>query len=1092
MIRKRWLNKILPCVFCLIFVFLSSTENIYYCGTKSVKAASDNDLPVVYPVNGQKYWVIFREGFRDSRIEMTTCNVAGNNDNLWIEWNGGLYLKGGEAEDGYNQYCLNENTWEQIGTYHIFTDWATSVIASNLDIYNTDGELVLEKTNLYEVENPDDSSVSEEQFNEYIYRANLLLSGDYPGSKEEYISSDTPSKVMVQELQKNGFGDTARAWKSFTDTCDTVLDAGKTIDIAIEEKDMYSAIILNAMESAVEYSLIDTINADVIKDSEELLSLIKEVMKLNYDLKIDKETRNSTLTDEMRKRVKQLMDESFEKKGFSKAVSWLSNFEEVMDFAGTLEDYCQEVASYVNLRKMNASMKEVLKEMGKLCPKENKALQSALDDCINILNISDNEFEEQMCCGVLKCVGREAAKAVVSHFWDKIVIKKIEEIRPELAIIKLSYKCSKYVTNLVLNTDELTEKYFKMVAVLEVDSLVKSTYYSLKSKYQREKTIDNAEAYLSAIDVFFNLLEYDCESSYAYVDELSSANLTKICALFGQNDGNSLKEAINNIKSHYYQEYEAIYVSWVNYLEGDYPEIYPYYSHLIEESMERRIEYKIHCPVDVYVYDSQNTPVVSVVNGLPATSELAVLVEDDEKIIYVPEGEEYTFKYIGNDIGSMDINITEYDKDSAVLRDVYFNDLVLAKGMTYVSAENGRLLEDKEYQISVGEKESLEPDFDTFFSDKRQSYNVKISEGTIYKKGEPYYNISAYTGEVLDISAFIPEGYKFEQWEVTSGEAKIGDMNREKTTLKIVDGDVEIKAILRNVAVEEPTVIPSPTTEPEITEKPIVSASPTTEPETTEKPIVSPIPTTKPEITEKPTVSPDLTTKPETTEKPSVSQNPIMKPDVMEDNKTNSSQKLRKGSEITDKKTKAVYRITGTGKHRAVEYIKSTKKKLTSVVIPNVVKLKGKSYKVTSIGKRAFKNSKQLKTVKIGKNVKTIKRQAFSLCVKLKNITLGKNVKSIGEEAFNQCTALTIITIPSKVVKIEEKAFYRCKNLRYILVKTNKLIAKNVGYNAFGKGALKLRVKTDKGKWKLYSKIFIEKGMSNKAIFIIDPVKLVI
>ncbi|HBI63350.1 MAG TPA: hypothetical protein DDY31_19420 [Lachnospiraceae bacterium] len=1079
-------------MFCLIFIFLSSTENIYYCGTKSVKAASDNDLPVVYPVNGQKYWVIFREGFRDSRIEMTTCNVAGNNDNLWIEWNGGLYLKGGEAEDGYNQYYLNENTWEQIGTYHIFTDWATSVIASNLDIYNTDGELVLEKTNLYEIENPDDPSVPEEQFNEYIYRANLLLSGDYPGSKEEYISLDTPSKVMVQELQKNGFGDTARAWKSFTDTCDTVLDAGKTIDIVIEEKDMYSAIILNAMESAVEYSLIDTINADVIKDSEELLSLIKEVMKLNYDLKIDKETRNSTLTDEMRKRVKQLMDESFEKKGFSKAVSWLSNFEEVMDFAGTLEDYCQEVASYVNLRKINASMKEVLKEMGKLCPKENKALQSALDDCINILNISDNEFEEQMCCGVLKCVGREAAKAVVSHFWDKIVIKKIEEIRPELAIVKLFYKGSKYVTNLVLNTDELTEKYFKMVAVLEVDSLVKSTYYSLKSKYQREKTIDNAEAYLSAIDVFFNLLEYDCESSYAYVDELSSANLTKICALFGQNDGNSLKEAINNIKSHYYQEYEAIYVSWVNYLEGDYPEIYPYYSHLIEESMERRIEYKIHCPVDVYVYDSQNTPVVSVVNGLPATSELTVLVEDDEKIIYVPEGEEYTFKYIGNDIGSMDINITEYDKDSAVLRDVYFNDLALAKGTTYVSAENGRLLEDKEYQISVGEEESLEPDFDTFFSDKRQSYNVKISEGTIYKKGEPYYNISAYAGEVLDISAFIPEGYKFEQWEVTFGEAKIGDMNREKTTLKIVDGDVEIKAILRNVAVEEPTVIPSPTTEPEITEKPIVSVSPTTEPVTTEKPTVSPIPTTKPEITEKPTVSPDSTTKPETTEKPSVSQNPIMKPDVMEDNKTNSSQKLRKGSEITDKKTKAVYRITGTGKRRAVEYIKSTKKKLTSVVIPDVVKLKGKSYKVTSIGKRAFKNSKQLKTVKIGKNVKTIKRQAFSVCAKLKNITLGKNVKSIGEEAFNKCTALTIITIPSKVAKIEEKAFYRCKNLRYILVKTNKLIAKNVGYNAFGKGALKLRVKTDKSKWKLYSKIFIEKGMSNKAIFIIDPVKLVI
>jgi len=45
-------------------------------------------------------------------------------------------------------------------------------------------------------------------------------------------------------------------------------------------------------------------------------------------------------------------------------------------------------------------------------------------------------------------------------------------------------------------------------------------------------------------------------------------------------------------------------------------------------------------------------------------------------------------------------------------------------------------------------------------------------------------------------------------------------------------------------------------------------------------------------------------------------------------------------------------------------------------------------------------------------------------------------------------------TIPSEVAKIEEKVFYRCKNLRYILVKTNKLITKNVGYNVSGKGIL--------------------------------------
>ena len=105
---------------------------------------------------------------------------------------------------------------------------------------------------------------------------------------------------------------------------------------------------------------------------------------------------------------------------------------------------------------------------------------------------------------------------------------------------------------------------------------------------------------------------------------------------------------------------------------------------------------------------------------------------------------------------------------------------------------------------------------------------------------------------------------------------------------------------------------------------------------------------------------------------------------------------------------------------------------------------------------------------------------------------MGRNVTAIGANAFSKCTTLTIITIPAKVAKIGEKAFYQCKNLRYILVKTKKLTAKNIGSNAFAKGSAKLRVKTDKNKWKSYAQIFMSKGMSKKALFIIDPVKLVI
>ncbi|MFG6393505.1 MAG: leucine-rich repeat domain-containing protein [Lachnospiraceae bacterium] len=98
----------------------------------------------------------------------------------------------------------------------------------------------------------------------------------------------------------------------------------------------------------------------------------------------------------------------------------------------------------------------------------------------------------------------------------------------------------------------------------------------------------------------------------------------------------------------------------------------------------------------------------------------------------------------------------------------------------------------------------------------------------------------------------------------------------------------------------------------------------------------------------------------------------------------------------------------------------------------------------------------------------------------------------MGEKAFNNCTSLTIITIPSKVKKIGKKAFYQCKNLQYILVKTKKLKPGNIGAGVFGNGYSNPRVKLDKSVWKQYQNVFISKGLSSKALFLINPAKLVV
>lgn len=136
-----------------------------------------------------------------------------------------------------------------------------------------------------------------------------------------------------------------------------------------------------------------------------------------------------------------------------------------------------------------------------------------------------------------------------------------------------------------------------------------------------------------------------------------------------------------------------------------------------------------------------------------------------------------------------------------------------------------------------------------------------------------------------------------------------------------------------------------------------------------------------------------------------------------------------KGEILTDRSTKARYKVTKTGE--AVEYMKAPSGK-TSITIPATVKIDGISYKVTSIGANAFKNNK-----------------------KIKKVVIGKNVTAVGK-----------------------KAFYNCKNLSMIMIKTSKLTIKRVGSKAFKGIHSKAVIKVPKKKQKEYRMIFKSKVQS--------------
>ncbi len=133
------------------------------------------------------------------------------------------------------------------------------------------------------------------------------------------------------------------------------------------------------------------------------------------------------------------------------------------------------------------------------------------------------------------------------------------------------------------------------------------------------------------------------------------------------------------------------------------------------------------------------------------------------------------------------------------------------------------------------------------------------------------------------------------------------------------------------------------------------------------------------------------------------------------------------------------YKITSAS---TVSMTAGKNKKATKVKVPKTVKIGGKTFKVTAIGSKAFKNNKKIKSVEIGDNVKIISTSAFEGCTKLSKAVLGKWVTEIGRNTFKNCRKLKTITIKSKKLKkIGKSALKNIKTSAKIKVPAKKLSA---------------------------------------------------
>lgn len=223
-----------------------------------------------------------------------------------------------------------------------------------------------------------------------------------------------------------------------------------------------------------------------------------------------------------------------------------------------------------------------------------------------------------------------------------------------------------------------------------------------------------------------------------------------------------------------------------------------------------------------------------------------------------------------------------------------------------------------------------------------------------------------------------------------------------------------------------PSAVPTPAGSPAASSAPTVSpgvsASPSAIPTLGGSPSASSAPTAKPDVSAIPSQAPNVDANAKPSDKPAVPGKNAQPGETGQPHKP-----AQKGEKLQDESGAGYVVAKADSKNPEVAYQKAAVTKGT-VIVPDTVEVNGTTYKVTSIEKKAFGTGKKIKTIILGKNVKTIKKDAFAGCKTLRKIivkTKKLTKKTVAKKAFRGVRKNVRIIVPKKKKQAYKKLFYQ-------------------------------------------------------------------
>ena len=257
--------------------------------------------------------------------------------------------------------------------------------------------------------------------------------------------------------------------------------------------------------------------------------------------------------------------------------------------------------------------------------------------------------------------------------------------------------------------------------------------------------------------------------------------------------------------------------------QGHYPELCMAWLDAIDEddfSDKRLRTLYLNCPVDMEIYDSNDNLVAAVYDNTPQKIDGSAIVpfidENGQKIVYLPQDEEYRIEVIATDDGEVTYSVQERDINTGSTKVINYNNMSVKKDDTLTgTAENLKATEIATYMLSsnsveVSEAEVFE-DAEPITVETNAIGNGVVSTGGEYYKGEfaevvatPAENEEFsgwYNGETIISSEAT---YRFQVTEAITLTAKFTENTCEIIFLDDEDDVISTQRIVKGTTVEIP------------------------------------------------------------------------------------------------------------------------------------------------------------------------------------------------------------------------------------------------------------------------------------------------